>query len=1172
MTRLEGSKKALTLAIRYGSAAVAVLASLGAYVATRAWLGPGLPDFITFYPAVMIVSLLAGLGPGLLATLLADALTAYWIMPPTGSLYVAAAVDRFALLLFAGLGIFVSLVAHYYRQHRRQAAAYEQERAFREAMRASEEGLRRLNDELKVANASLFESRETAVKLMDDAFTARRRAEEAINELRSEMAERKHAQDLLRLSEERLRFALETSRTGAWDLNLVEHTAYRSLEHDRIFGYSELLPQWTYEMFLDHVIPEDREAVDAKFRHATSTRSDWNFECRIRRADGEVRWIWAAGRHRVGEEGGPRSMTGIVQDITERNRVEESLRESEERLRLLGDNLPDSAVYQYTHEHNGRKCFLYFSAGVERLNGVTVQEVLQDASKLHSQIPAQYLVSLLAEEKRSAGDMTDFDMEVPMRKPDGQLRWMRLHSRPRRLPDGRVLWDGVQTDITTQKEVEERLRQSAIELKAVNSSLVESRSAAINLMEDSVAARQQLEQTAGELRQEIEERTRNEEELRRYNRILHALSKSGEALIRASEEQTYLKEVCRIIVEDCHHAMVWVGIAEDDPDKTVRPIAHAGFEEGYLETLKITWSDTERGRGPTGTAIRTGRPCGCANMLTDPRFEPWRAEAIRRGYASSIVLPLLSAQKTLGALTIYSREPDAFTQAEVEMLTNLADDLAYGITLLHLRAAHTQVEAALRKSEDRYHSLFTYMSEGFALHEIITDEQGTPSDYRFLDLNPAFEQLTGLTRGRVLNRCVREIMPGTEDFWIENYGRVALTGKSIHFENYSAVLNRWYAVLAYRPAPRQFAVVFTDITERKKAELAVVDARNKIENERNRLLAIMQALPIGVALLDEHGGNVGSNPAFEATWGGTRPATNSIADYAQYQAWWADTGSPLQPQEWASARAISLGETVIGQELEIQRFDGNRAFVLNCAAPIRNAEGTIVGCAVAVLDITDLKLAEARLKASLREKEVLLKEIHHRVKNNLQIITSLVNLQADSLDNPKLSGLFQDIRDRVRSMALVHEKLYQSENLEKVDFAEYTRNLLLYLWRGHSNASKNIQLNLDLQPVAMSMDVAVPCGLMLNELATNSLKHAFAGRIEGEVNVSLSPEPDGKVCMRVSDQGIGLPAGFDWRQSHSLGLQLVQMLAGQLCATVEVKSGAGTEFVISFAPFGKTSK
>lgn len=195
---------------------------------------------------------------------------------------------------------------------------------------------------------------------------------------------------------------------------------------------------------------------------------------------------------------------------------------------------------------------------------------------------------------------------------------------------------------------------------------------------------------------DITERKQEEDKLHRLNRTLKALTNSGQALLRAHDEKELLQEICRIVVEDCGHTMVWVGFAEHDEYKSVRPVASAGFDQGYLDALKVTWADVERGRGPTGTAIRTGKPFLCRNMIADPRFAPWRQMASERGYASSVVLPLMDGGRAFGALNIYSGQVDSFTDDEVRLLAELANDLAYGITAIRSRIARERAEEQVR--------------------------------------------------------------------------------------------------------------------------------------------------------------------------------------------------------------------------------------------------------------------------------------------------------------------------------------------------------------------------------------------------------------------------------------------------------------------------------------------
>jgi PAS domain S-box-containing protein len=206
---------------------------------------------------------------------------------------------------------------------------------------------------------------------------------------------------------------------------------------------------------------------------------------------------------------------------------------------------------------------------------------------------------------------------------------------------------------------------------------------------------------------DISIRKHAELELRRVNRALKVLGESSQAMARAVDEKEFLAEVSRMIVDVGGYRLAWIGYAQEDEKKSVRPVAQAGFEEGYLEKADITWADTQRGRGPTGTSIRTGRPTVCKNILKDPRFAPWRGEAVRRGYGSSIALPVRTGDNVIGALNIYATEPDAFDAEEVHLLEELASDISYGLTALRNKFEREKAEEALVKSSNKI-KMFAY--------------------------------------------------------------------------------------------------------------------------------------------------------------------------------------------------------------------------------------------------------------------------------------------------------------------------------------------------------------------------------------------------------------------------------------------------------------------------------
>jgi signal transduction histidine kinase len=189
-------------------------------------------------------------------------------------------------------------------------------------------------------------------------------------------------------------------------------------------------------------------------------------------------------------------------------------------------------------------------------------------------------------------------------------------------------------------------------------------------------------------------------ERKRAERALRALSDCNESLVRATNEQSLLQRICDLVVNAGGYRMTWVGYADHDEKKTVRMVAQSGFEAGYLDTVNITWADEERGRGPTGTTIRTGEATACHDVTSDPRFAPWREHALRRGFRSSLVLPLKSGEEVLGAISIYATEAGAFDAAEQHLLEDLTNNLSYGIMALRARVERSQAEQEVRRLND----------------------------------------------------------------------------------------------------------------------------------------------------------------------------------------------------------------------------------------------------------------------------------------------------------------------------------------------------------------------------------------------------------------------------------------------------------------------------------------
>ncbi len=260
-------------------------------------------------------------------------------------------------------------------------------------------------------------------------------------------------------------------------------------------------------------------------------------------------------------------------------------------------------------------------------------------------------------------------------------------------------------------------------------------------------------------------------------------------------------------------------------------------------------------------------------------------------------------------------------------------------------------------------------------------------------------------------------------------------------------------------------------------------------------------------------------------------------------------------------RKVFEGEKSQSYETEGTNVNGERVWYLTHVGP-KYFNNEVVGLVLFIKNITDRRLAEEKIKQSLHEKEVLLKEVHHRVKNNLQIISSILNLQSSTISDKQTLDLLKNSQDRIRSMSLIHELLYQTKDFSTINFLEYIRSISTNLFQSY-NQNKNIDLILELQPVALDLDLAIPCGLIINELITNSLKYAFEVTGSGEVKIILNQFED-EVILIIEDNGKGFPTTINFRDTESLGMQLVVSLVDQIDGEIILESISGTKYELRF--------
>lgn len=488
----------------------------------------------------------------------------------------------------------------------------------------------------------------------------------------------------------------------------------------------------------------------------------------------------------------------------------------------------------------------------------------------------------------------------------------------------------------------------------------------------------------------------------------------------------------------------------------------------------------------------------------------------------------------------------------------------------------------LHESEQRYRRLFDNMTEGFALHEVVTDEDGRPCDYRFLDVNPAFERLTGLKRTEVVGRRVLEVLPETENIWIETCGEVALTGESVHLEEYSGELDRFYRVFAYQPAPRQFAVVFSDITEQRETRLALLESEQ-------RLRALVDNLPFEVWAMDAEGRYIVQNQVCQEAWG------NVVGKRAEEGA-----PSPEVRELWETNNERAFAGEVVTGEVMGERGGELRIFH-NIIAPVK-VEDEVRGILGVNVDITDRKRAERELRELNESLEQRVAERTAEVRQQAEQLRALASRlsRAEQRERKRLADILHDhiqqlivaARMQLGSMkhdedsnrlrttaqgvdAILHEALEASRSLT-VDLsppALHQGGLVGGLnWLASRFQERNdftVNVSSDSRAEPGSEEVRFLLFECARELLFNAVKHAGVS----EADVGLARAEDGRIRLVVSDRGRGFnPDKLKGRRSDEVtfGLFSIQQRLTHLGGQVDIESapGRGTEVTLS-VPAGR---
>ena len=921
--------------------------------------------------------------------------------------------------------------------------------------------------------------------------------------------------EALHSNEERLKLALDAARMGSWDWNILTNDVVWNTEHFRMLGYEPDSFHPTYQHWAARVHPDDLPEAEAAIRRAMEQGGDYVSSFRVCRPDGAVRWMESRGRFDRDIGGRPVRNYGILQDITERKTME-ILNRTLNSINAVSHSTPDvDEIMQFVISESAKALGCDTAAASLRRNDCWV------VSYVHG-FPEDVVGTTMNDEQEPHA-LLAIRTQVPLAIADAftDERVNRKHMQE---------W-GVRSVLVVPLAVRREgvgvlffnFRQAPCAFGPAHLDFAAKLSATVSLALENV-------RLFTDIQRELLEKKKAEEALQLERDLLQTVMNGAKNshLVYLDRDFNFVR-VNETYAATCGYR----------PEEMIGKNHFALYPHAENEAIFARVRDS-------------GEPFSIHEKPFEFPDHPERGVT----YWDWLLMPVKNAAGRVEGLVFSLYETTLHKQAE-EQLRKSAIELQTANAILRearraalngmndalaARRQAEQVSAELRESENRYRTLFNSMNEGFAVHEIITDADGQPTDYRFLDVNPAFEALTGLKRSVVAGRTARQILPKLEPVWIRNFGKVALTGESVHFENYSADLGRHYEIFAYCPAPRQFAVMFLDITKRKQAEDVLRRSRDELDHlVRTRTEELVKSEGRYRELV-ENANSIIMRLAPEHTISFFNEYAESFFGFSKEEVLGRNVVGTIVPDHDSGGQNLRalmtdlMARPELYSSIEHENIckDGRRVWVHWSNRAIRDAQGRVTEILAIGNDVTERRrmqaekeriqerlraLAERLAVSEERERWDISRYIHDTIIQNLSLSsmrlgTAQRTLAAAGIDlGPvNLQAIRTLVDDAIGECRTVMSELTPSL-LYEIGLVPALRDLADAIRQRHG-----VQVMIEESGPPVNMDNALR-GLLFQsarELIMNALKHA--GPKEIRVDVTRTRRA---LLMRVRDDGCG---------------------------------------------------